>query len=207
MTTSFGIRKSGDAMSPRNPLLAEMDGLTLLKRDHDSLRILFSLFRDLEEDELEKKERLADEIIKELCIHTSVEEKLLYPLAERFLFNGSAFVKEHLDQHSKLERAMSDVMYIKPLDPYFDDKMRFIMDNAEAHFKEEEERLFARLHDNVKRDVLLTMSYKIQKARINAPTRPHPNMPKRGVLGKWATRLAATMDSVADSLTTRVTAQ
>jgi hypothetical protein len=32
-------------------------------------------------------------------------------------------------------------------------------------------------------------------------------MPKRGVLGKWATRLAATMDSVADSLTTRVTAQ
>jgi hypothetical protein len=28
---------------------------------------------DLEEDELEKKERLADEIIKELCIHTSVE--------------------------------------------------------------------------------------------------------------------------------------
>jgi hypothetical protein len=27
-----------------------------------------------------------------------------------------------------LERAMSDVMYIKPLDPYFDDKMHFIMD-------------------------------------------------------------------------------
>jgi hypothetical protein len=25
--------------------LTEMDGLTLLKRDHDSLRILFSLFR------------------------------------------------------------------------------------------------------------------------------------------------------------------
>jgi hypothetical protein len=107
------------------------------------------------------------------------------------------------------------------------------------HFRQEEEMLFPKLAEIVKRDVLLTMSYKIHKARINAPTRPHvpllsfslfvfalrharrshhhhiplthlnhqPNMPKRGVLGKWATRLAATMDSVADSLTTRVTAQ
>jgi len=207
MTTSFGIRKSGEAMSPRNPLLAEMDGITLLKRDHDSLRILFTLFRDLTDDQLEKKERVADEIIKDLCVHMAVEEKLLYPLAERYLHHGTAFAREGLDQHLKIERALSDIMYIKPLDPYFDDKMRYIMDTAEAHFRQEEEMLFPRLTEIVKRDVLLTMSYKIHKARINAPTRPHPNMPKRGVLGKWATRLAATMDSVADSLTTRVTAQ
>ncbi len=32
-----------------------------------------SSWPDLEEDDLEKKERLADEIIKELCIHTAVE--------------------------------------------------------------------------------------------------------------------------------------
>jgi hypothetical protein len=30
------------------------------------------------------------------------QEKLLYPLAERFLFNGSAFVKEHLEYAASL---------------------------------------------------------------------------------------------------------
>jgi hypothetical protein len=88
-------------------------------------------------------------------------------------------------------------MYIKPLDPYFDDKMRFIMEvpvshvaslgpahsqltrshrppqSSEAHFKEEEEVLFPKLRHAVSHDLLLTMTLKIEKARINAPTRPH----------------------------------
>jgi hypothetical protein len=49
------------------------------------------------DEDLERKERLADDIIKELCVHTAIEGKVLYPLAERFLHDGPKLVKEHLE--------------------------------------------------------------------------------------------------------------
>jgi hypothetical protein len=55
------------------------------------------LLKDLNEDDLERKERLADDIIKDLCIHTAIEGKVLYPLAERFLHDGPRLVNEHLE--------------------------------------------------------------------------------------------------------------
>jgi len=201
----FGVRKNGEATSARNHVFGELDGMDILKRDHDSMRSLFKLYRGLEGHETQRKVKLADDIIKQLCQHTGAEEQVLYPLVETKLLDGPKLAREALDEHWRLERAMKDVMYIKPDDAKFTDLMNLIMDGFEEHFKEEEEVLFPMLQEAVDAKTLGRLNFKIVQAKMNAPTRPHPMVPRRGWAGKWASSLAATVDAISDTVTTRIT--
>ncbi|CAN5613897.1 hypothetical protein BH23ACT7_BH23ACT7_02640 [soil metagenome] len=59
-----------------------MDAVTLLTNDHDKVRRLFRDFETAEEaEDSARQETIAEQILHELEVHTSIEEEILYPAA------------------------------------------------------------------------------------------------------------------------------
>ncbi|MGI9046217.1 MAG: hemerythrin domain-containing protein, partial [Burkholderiales bacterium] len=56
-----------------------MDIYELLKRDHEAVSELFDQLEQTDEDEADERERLFDEINRELTVHGEIEETIFYP--------------------------------------------------------------------------------------------------------------------------------
>jgi hemerythrin superfamily protein len=55
--------------------------ISIIKRDHHSVETLWSEFKCT--TDAEKKQQIAYHIIRELSIHTTCEEEVLYPLLRK----------------------------------------------------------------------------------------------------------------------------
>lgn len=156
----------------------------LLKSDHQKVKSLFHEFRGLDEDENQEKDRLFEEIRRELTVHSKVEEEIFYPAVkslpedeakDRVLEAGEehAIVKTLLEQLGNLE-AGNDV---------FDAKMKVMMEAVEHHADEEESEMFREARKGLDDEQLLALG-----ARIEARKR---ELLGEGVSGRRSPRSAA----------------
>ncbi len=168
-----------------------------------------SSWPDLEEDELEKKERLADEIIKELCIHTSVEETLIYPVLRDRVPEGKNLAHDAYEEHFAVERMLDELLNMKVKDDEakFDAKMNTMIENLFAHIQHEEGKLLPLLRQYIDPNELVELGGKMESNRPLMPTHPHPNMPKEGVKGMVAGLAAAPLDRAYDAARSAVSGQ
>src|SRR3954467_4588946 len=59
-----------------------MDALKLLKEDHEKVKKLLSQLDETSEEQSEKREELFAQVKRELTIHETIEEEILYPTFE-----------------------------------------------------------------------------------------------------------------------------
>ena len=81
-----------------------MDAIELLTTDH---RAVESLFADFESDPGEGRARILADIIRELSIHSAIEEAYLYPRIRREVENGEQYAegeREHQGVKESLGR-------------------------------------------------------------------------------------------------------
>jgi hemerythrin superfamily protein len=112
----------------------KMDAIALLKADHRKVEELFEKFKSSKGSSA--KQKLAEEICKELVVHATIEEEIFYPACK-------GKVEEDLEHESYVEHDGAKVLIAEllggsPDDEFYDAKMTVLSEQIKHHVKEEE---------------------------------------------------------------------
>lgn len=152
-----------------------MDAVKLIKEDHRMVERLFKKFRQAGPRAYRTKEGLARRITRELSVHASIEEQLLYPALRNAEGNGE--VEEALHEHQEVKEALAQLETMSPEDPRFDETMNRVIEDVTHHAKEEERDMLPKLRNALTRKDLNELGDRMKTAKKMAPTRPHPSAP------------------------------
>jgi general stress protein YciG len=112
----------------------------MLKTDHQRVH---SLFEDYETAGGEDKIAIADKIMKELEIHTAIEEEIFYPaFMEKAGKQGQNMVTEALEEHQSVKTALKELKGMEPDDEAFESTFIDMIHDVEHHVGEEEGEMF-----------------------------------------------------------------
>jgi hemerythrin superfamily protein len=179
-----------------------MDAIALLKRDHEEVKQLFRQFEGLTERAQKSKQKLVMKMIRELAIHSAVEEILFYPTVRTSALakgtqageKAADTVLESLEEHHVVKWLLSELEKMDPSDERYDAKVTVMMENVKHHIEEEEGELFPAVRKLLGQELLEALGERMTKAKKLAPTRPHPSAPDTPPGNLVAAPLAAMMD-------------
>jgi hemerythrin superfamily protein len=127
-----------------------MDGLQLLKKDHDKVRELFEEFRQASEaGDVDTMRSLTEEIFEELEVHSAIEEEVLYPATKGMGEDLSDTTSESLEEHHVVDVLMEEIRRLDPDDEAYTAKMMVLIENVEHHAQEEEEEMFPQVREHL----------------------------------------------------------
>jgi hemerythrin superfamily protein len=182
-----------------------MDATELLKQDHREVEQLFQRFERATGD-TEQKGKIAQEIIKELSIHASIEEEVFYPEVKAAVPASEGLVEHSLEEHQEVKEALAELDSMDPGDPGFHQKMMKVISDVTEHVQEEEGEMFPKVRQALSANTLLEIGKKMEKAKGRAPTRPHPKAPNEPPGNKIAGPAAAAVDRARDKMEGRESA-
>ncbi|MET0404332.1 MAG: hemerythrin domain-containing protein [Cystobacter sp.] len=154
-----------------------MNALKLLKQDHRTVEALFKQFEKAGDKAFKEKREIARKIVKELSIHASIEEQLLYPAARARDERLDDDVLEALEEHHVAKWTLNEIERMSPEDERFDAKVTVLIENIRHHVKEEEQELFPKLERLMGKAELEAIGAALEQAKLLAPTHPHPMSP------------------------------
>ncbi|MFC4932196.1 hemerythrin domain-containing protein [Massilia sp. GCM10023247] len=122
---------------------ASADALTLLRRDHLRVRLLFIELDSLRgiEDEDERKAELVDDICYELTVHSMLEEEIFYPALRAALGDDDLLDEAELD-HAGARELIGQLEVMYPGDEHFEATVAVLAEEVEHHTAIEESELF-----------------------------------------------------------------
>jgi hemerythrin superfamily protein len=165
-----------------------MDGIDLLLKDHREVEQLFASY---EAEEGEKRQEILADIIRELSIHSAIEEAYVYPLIRRQASKGEELVDESEKEHQKVKESLGrlDRKVDKAHTQEVANQVETLKKNVMHHVEEEETEVFPSFRSAVSQKELDELGKQLREAKQSAPTRPHPNQPSANVLTSWANGL------------------
>ena len=149
-----------------------MDALKLLTADHNRVRGLFAQFKEAEEkDDTPTMDNIATRIIRELEVHTSIEESVFYPKIKEASTEVSDLVAEGFEEHGVVKTLIPEVQAETPGEETWVAKMKVIIENVEHHADEEEKEMFPKVRKAMKTS-LDSLGEQLEKAKmkLGAPT-------------------------------------
>ena len=165
-----------------------MDAIELLTTDH---RAVESLFVDFETDPGKGRARILAAIIRELSIHTAIEEAYLYPHIRREVESGVHYAAEGEREHHGVKESLArlDAKIDKAHTQAVADQVATLRGKVMHHVGEEEHEMFPAFAQAATKQELTDLGRQLREAKKSAPTRPHPNQPAASALTSWANRL------------------
>lgn len=122
------------------PRVGTEHAIELLKSDHERVQ---SLFEDFETAGGEDKQTLADKIIRELDVHSAIEEEIFYPAFQaKADKHGKDLVTEALQEHKNVKDAIRELREMAPESEAFESKFHEMMQDVQHHVGEEEGEMF-----------------------------------------------------------------
>lgn len=171
-----------------------MDAITVLKDDHRAVDKLFKRFEKAGAGAHKTKRRLVDSMIKELVVHSAIEEEVLYPTVRAEIASESGLVLEALEEHHVVEWLLAELGAMSPEDERFDAKVTVLIESVRHHVVEEEDVLFPKVRSSLGRRRLRELGEDLEAARRTAPTRPHPRSPDEPPANLIANTMAGLVD-------------
>ena len=114
-----------------------LDAVALLKADHRKVEDLFAKFEAAKGDG--RKKALAEEICRELTVHTKIEEDIFYPACEGKVEED--LLKEAYVEHDGAKVLIAEIEAGGPDDEFYDAKVKVLSEMIEHHVEEEEKRV------------------------------------------------------------------
>lgn len=118
-----------------------MNAIQMLKDDHRRVKALFREFEGAGERAYQKKQRLAEETMRELEVHTKLEEEIFYPAAKAKGGELKDTVDEGLEEHHVVKVLIDELRGMDPQAEQYDPKFKVLTENVEHHIEEEEQEL------------------------------------------------------------------
>jgi hemerythrin superfamily protein len=122
--------------------------LTVLKSDHDTIRGLFEEFDRADRTQFDRKWKLFDEIRLELTVHSKVEEEIFYPAMKALNAEGRRSVMRAVKEQRDNDDLLMQIARLDPVEPKFDDRVAALMEDVEHHFAVEEREMFRFAKEN-----------------------------------------------------------
>jgi hemerythrin superfamily protein len=176
-----------------------MNAIDLLTQDHRHVEELFAAF---EADSGDERQRILGEIIRELSIHSAIEEAYLYPRIRDEAPNGEQYVEESVEEHQAMKESLGrlDGKLEKAHTKEVADQVETLKKKTMHHVEEEETEVLPAFAEAVTKQELDEIGRTMKQAKETAPTRPHPNQPAATALTSWANGL---LDRVRDTVAGR----
>ena len=111
----------------------------MLREDHKKVKGLFEEFEQAED--APAKQRIVETVLKELEVHSKLEEELIYP-AIRAEIDDDDLMDEALEEHHVVHGLIGELKKMKPSDARYDAKFTVLAENVRHHIKEEESDMF-----------------------------------------------------------------
>jgi len=173
------------------------DGIQTLISEHRKVDGLFESFQKAQGNQKEQLV-IAHHVIKELSVHSAIEEQVLYPLMRKKLKNGNTIADESLKEHAEAKKVLYDIDQMTAEDPQLQTKFQTLIKDIREHVKEEEEVRFPELRSTMTSDELAQLAQQLENHRKFAPTRPHPSAPDQPPANIMANMGAAAVDKARD---------
>ena len=154
-----------------------MNAITLLKKDHRTVEKLFKRFEKAGEAAYVEKREIVARVIEELSVHAVIEEQVFYPYVRRNVEGVEDDTLEALEEHHIVKWVLSELEGMDATDERYVAKTTVLIENVRHHVEEEEGELFPRVADALNDRQLDDLGERLDKARENAPKRPHPRSP------------------------------
>lgn len=116
------------------------NAVDLLKKDHRKVEALFAQFAKARSN----KQNILDQIIKELSVHATVEEQLVYPLLANVdkLEDDTA---EAYEEHHVVKMMLAELADMSAFDKKVKPKVTVLQEMIQHHVQEEERELLPQL--------------------------------------------------------------
>jgi len=142
-----------------------MNALNLLKKDHASVKTLFSRFDRTGKTDLEKRNDLLAQIRREVQIHSRAEEEIFYPALKAMNGEGRKLVSQALNDHREIEDLLTQISRLKLTAKNFDDRFESLIESVDHHIEEEEGEIFRFAEENCSEQQLEDLGRQIQERK------------------------------------------
>ena len=115
----------------------KVDALELLVEQHDKVDLLIEQIEN--EELIERKQFLFDELADNIAAHTTMEEKLFYPTVRAE--QTQQLLLESAEEHLAIKRVLADLLETEVDDARFDARLAVLKEEIEHHAREEEEQI------------------------------------------------------------------
>jgi hemerythrin-like domain-containing protein len=122
------------------------DAIEMLREDHHKVKELFQAFE--RSDERREKERIAEQTLHELEVHTALEEQIFYPAAQEQV-DEKERIHEAIEEHHVAKLLLGELRKMSPDDKHFDAKYKVLAESVKHHIQDEEWRLLPQLEDTL----------------------------------------------------------
>jgi hemerythrin superfamily protein len=139
-----------------------MDGLELLKQDHQAVKDLFDQIDDAEDGKQRKK--LFDQIDTQLNIHAHIEETVFYPEMQK-IDQLKDMVEEALAEHQEVKTLLEKIEGLDPEAEQFSASLEELMENVEHHVAEEEDEMFPKVRERCDQATLDRLGDQLESAK------------------------------------------
>lgn len=180
------------------------DGLDYLIKDHRLVTDLLKRIIDNPSLQHVEKRNIFMQISKEISLHSTAEEMQLYPLTRKVLHekHGNELADHSLHEHAEVKTLLYKLEHLDVSSKEFDSTLLELHKNLDHHIKEEEERMFPALRLVLSRQQLEGLEESLDKAKMMAPTHPHPSAPDKPPMN-YANVGVAVVDRAWDAVTGR----
>ena len=118
-----------------------MDALKLLKEDHDKVRSMLEKLDATTERAEKTRTEMLQTLKRELGVHETLEEELLYPALEEFA-RTKDIALEGYEEHHVVDQIMAELEDTPVEDETWAAKLTVMKENLEHHIEEEETEMF-----------------------------------------------------------------
>lgn len=122
-----------------------MDAIELLTQQHRETEDLFERFEQTSDPE--QQQDIATTAIKELRLHTAIEEEIFYPAVREQGGELEQDVLEDLEEHHAVETLLDELEGMEPSQERFAAKFRVVSEMVLHHVQEEEQEQFPQVRE------------------------------------------------------------
>lgn len=177
--------------------------IDIIMDDHREVERNFERARTTVDDEAFRS--LFSQVIAELVRHSVAEEQYLYPALREHLDDGDEIADHEIAEHAEAEQTMKEIERLDAGDPRLRTKFNELVEEITHHVQDEETQALPRLAAACPRDALIELGAKVERAKVVAPTRPHPSAPDTPPMNKLLAPGTGLVDRVRDALSGRPT--
>jgi len=138
---------------------ANMDAITMLKRQHREVSDLFERFHKARA--AKQKREIFENIADALAVHAAIEEKHFYPSVKKKATED--ILRESVEEHLQIKRVIADLLDLDPSDASFAAKVKVLQDDVEHHVEEEEKDLFPKVKKLLDAEELASIAAEMQE--------------------------------------------
>ncbi|MEU2666218.1 hemerythrin domain-containing protein [Micromonospora sp. DT46] len=148
------------------------DAIVLLKEDHKEMRRLFKAFQDAEEGPAARRQKLVNEILEALTVHTYLENEVMYPEVRKLLPDLEDDILESYEEHHVADVLCAELFTMDAGDERFNAKTTVLIENVLHHVEEEEQEWFPKVREALGRKQLQEIGERMIALRADAPRKP-----------------------------------